>query len=305
MDIRDRIDKFVSTLPDVVACKAYGSSIGYQSGYSKDEKKQVDLIVVVEDIKKFYKDNLKKNSYMYKLTSKLYFNLASRKALRSAAGICYTTHIDYEGDTYKMGVIEKKDVLDDLLNWRTYYIAGRFQKEMYTVISDKEIEKAILVNRNNAVTIASIVLEKENPDIVDFYESLCSLSYLGDSRESLKAEDPHKVRKLAEGSKKYFDEVYLKDSKVIKVENKVVKIDYKKVKDNIKLLPDDLKNRLLPFLKGDLENNLEPLRKEIKSYLTEVVSSSSKGQTLKGIMTTGIINSINYAFEKLKKGRKK
>lgn len=305
MDIRDRIDKFVSTLPDVVACKAYGSSIGFQSGYSKDEKKQIDLIVVVNDIKKFYKDNLKKNAYMYNLMPKLYFKLASRKALKSAAGICYTTHIDYKGDTYKMGVIEKKDVLDDLLNWKTYYIAGRFQKEMYTVLKDEEIEKAILINRKNAVTIASIILEKEKPDIVDFYEALCSLSYLGDSRKTLKAEDPHKVRKLAEGSKEYFDKVYLNESDVIKVENKIVIIDYKKVKRDIKLLPDDLKERLIPFVKDDFEDNLEPLRREIKSYLSEVVNISSKGQTLKGIMTTGITNSISYALEKLKKGRKK
>ena len=303
MDVRDRIIKFIKTLPDVVACKAYGSSIGFQSGYSKDEKKQIDLIVVVDDIKKFYKDNLKKNSYMYNFIPRLYFTLASEKALRGAAGICYTSHINYEGDTYKIGIIEKQDVLDDLLNWKTYYIAGRFQKEMFTAISDDEIEKAVLINRSNAITIALILLNKEKPTIIDFYESLCSLSYLGDTRKKLKAEDPNKVKKLATGSKDFFDEVYKKKTDLFK-ENKngILEIDYDKVLKSIDKLPKKLKERLNKVKNG---KDLEPLRKEIKEYLVEVTSSSSIGQTTKGILTTGIVNSIDYAVQKLKKGRKK
>ena len=307
MDIRERIVKFVSTVPNVVSCKAYGSSIGYQSGYKKDEKKQVDLIVIVDNIKKFYEENLKKNKYMYKFIPKIYFKHASEKTLRSAAGICYTTDINYEGDIYKMGVIEKKDVLDDLLNWRTYYIAGRFQKEMFTAVEDKEIEEAVEINRKNAVTIALILLDKENPTIIDVYESLCSLSYKGDSRKSLKAEDPNKVKKLATGSKDYFDKVYKEKTNLFK-ENKdgSIKVNYDLVMKSVKHLPKDLYKNL----KGldntdDLDNNLKEMRKIINSYLVKIISESSKGQTLKGILTTGVVNSASYAVEKLKKGRKK
>ena len=113
MDIKARITKFIETLPKVVSVKAYGSSIAYQSGYKANEKKQVDLIVIVDDIKDFYKENLEKNKYMYKLTPKIYFKHAKSKSLKKAAGICYTTDINYGQDTYKMGVIEKVDVIDD------------------------------------------------------------------------------------------------------------------------------------------------------------------------------------------------
>ncbi len=307
MDIRERITKFVSTVPGVVSCKAYGSSIGYQSGYSKDEKKQVDLIVMVDDIKKFYKENLKKNAYMYKLIPKIYFSRTSEKTLRSAAGICYTTDIHYGGDIYKMGVIEKRDVLDDLLNWKTYYIAGRFQKEMYTVVKDEEIEKATEKNWKNAITVTCLLLDKEKPTIIDFYETLCSLSYKGDSRKALKAEDPNKVKKLASGSKDYFDKIYKEKTNLFK-ENKngIVEINYDLVMKEVKNLPSNLYKEL----KGldntkDLENNLIKMREIIDRYLVNIISSSSKGQTLKGILTTGPANSISYAFEKLKKGRKK
>ena len=87
MGIRERILKFVDTLPEVVSVKAYGSSIAYQAGYKENEKKQVDLIVVVDDIKKFYEENLKRNKYMYKFTPKMYFKHASSKLLKKAVVI--------------------------------------------------------------------------------------------------------------------------------------------------------------------------------------------------------------------------
>ena len=53
------------------------------------------------------------------------------------------------------------------------------------------------------------------------------------------------------------------------------------------------------------EENINNIREVIVSYLTEVIKSSSFGQTRKGILTTGPANSISYAVAKLKKGRKK
>lgn len=66
------------------------------------------MIVIVDDIKKFYMENLQKNPYMYDLIPRIYFKNAKEKGLRKHAGICYTTNIDYGIDTYKMGVIEKE-----------------------------------------------------------------------------------------------------------------------------------------------------------------------------------------------------
>ena len=104
IDVRERINEFVNTLPESLSVMAYGSSIAFQSGYRKDEKKQIDLIVMVKDIKKFYDESLKKNSYMYNLIPKIYFNNASREQLKSGAHICYTSNINYNGDTYKKNI---------------------------------------------------------------------------------------------------------------------------------------------------------------------------------------------------------
>ncbi len=307
LDIRGRIKKFIETLPTVRSVKAYGSSIAYQSGYKENEKKQVDLIVIVDDIKKFYEENLKKNKYMYKFTPKLYFRHAKADTLKKAAGICYTTDINYGIDTYKMGVIEKVDVLDDLLNWKTFYIAGRFQKEMFTAVEDEEIEKANKVNKNNALTIALLLLDKEEPTRLDLYETICSLSYKGDSRKSFKAEDPNKIKKLASGSRDYFDKEYSEKSGLFKVDkDDKIKIDYEELFKRISCLPDALKMEIKAVV-GDKKYSecLPEIRVAINKYLEKIIKSSSLGQTKKGILTTGPINSIGYAFAKLKKGRKK
>ena len=245
LDIRERIDRFVSTLPDVVAVKAYGSSIAYQSGYSKDEKKQVDLIVIVDDIKKFYAYNLKKNGYMYHLVPKVYFSVASADQLKSGAGICYTSHINYMGDVFKMGAIEKQDVLNDLLHWNTFYMAGRFQKEMYTSVYDDDIELANKINKKNALIVALLMLDKEKPTTLDLYESLCSLSYMGDSRKKFKAEDPNKVKKLASGSYEYFNKEYRDKTDLFKEKlDGTIEIDYKKLSNEVDLLPSKLTERI-------------------------------------------------------------
>lgn len=307
MDIRARITKFIETLPEVVSVKAYGSSIAYQSGYKVNEKKQVDLIVIVDDIKEFYKKNLDKNKYMYKLIPKIYFKHAKSASLKKAAGICYTTDINYGQDTYKMGVIEKVDVIDDLLNWKTFYIAGRFQKEMFTAKKDEQIEKANDINKRNALTVALLLLDKEKPKLIDLYEKICSLSYMGDSRKSFKAEDPNKIKKLASGSKEHFDKEFTKKTDLFTVDkNEYITIDYNKVYNMIDKLPIELKIKILDEI-GDkkLSDSTLEIRKAIGEYLTTIIKKSSMGQTKKGILTTGPKNSIGYALAKLKKGRKK
>ena len=307
LDIRKRILKFIETLPKVESVKAYGSSIAYQSGYKANEKKQVDLIVVVENIKEFYEENLKKNGYMYNLTPRLYFKHAKAKSLKKAAGICYTTDINYGMDTFKMGVIEKKDVLDDLLNWKTFYIAGRFQKEMFTAVEDEEIEKANIINKKNALTISLLLLQKDKPKLIDLYEVICSLSYKGDSRKSFKAEDPKKIIKLATGSKEHFDKEFRDKTTLFKYDKEEnIKIDYNSVLKMIEFLPDALKEEIKKETNNEINmDNLEKIRKAINEYLEKIIKDSSLGQTKKGILTTGPKNSITYAISKLKKGRKK
>ena len=307
LDVVERIKKFVSTLPETVSVKAYGSSIAFQAGYKATEKKQVDLIVIVDDIKKFYEENLIRNKYMYGLTPRLYFKHAKEETLKKGACICYTADIKYGIDSFKMGVIEKEDVLDDLLNWKTYYIAGRFQKEMRTIQKDKEIELANEVNKRNALTVALLLLDKEKPTLMDLYETICSLSYMGDSRKNFKAEDPRKIQKLASGSKEHFDKEYTAKTDLFTVsKDGTIKIDQEKVFKKMAELPQELYEKIVDAIGHKrLDESLPEIRGAIVEYLTTIIKKSSMAQTVKGLKTTGLFKSLKYAFAKLEKGRKK
>lgn len=308
LKLRDGIQRFIMTLPQPVSVKAYGSSVAFQSGYTECEKRQVDLIVIVDDIKRFYQDNLVKNAGMYKLVPKLFFNYAPSSVLRSAAHICYTSHIKSDDDIYKMGVIEKCDLLDDLLNWNTFYMAGRFQKEMFTALSDKEIESANEINKKNALTVALLLLDKDNPTIDDLYEKICSLSYMGDSRKIVGAEDPNKVKKIASGSRDFFDREYTQKTDLYTVlEDGRLEVDNAKLYGAIFSLPKELGEKVIEVIdeSKSFEDNLAVIRDVISEHLTSLTNEFSIGQTVKGIFTNGPINSCSYVLEKLKKGRKK
>lgn len=309
LNIRDNIIRFVDTIPETVSVKAYGSSVAYQSGYTDNEKKQIDLVVVVDNIKEFYRQNMEKNRYMYKLVPSIYFRLASSLELKKHASICYTSHIRYDGDFYKMGVVEKSDVLDDLLNWKTFFIAGRFQKEMFTVISDSEIENANEINKRNALVASLLLLGDSNEVTLDMlYEKLCSLSYLGDARKALKAEDPDKVKKIARGSKDFFNREYKDKTDLFSVrEDEYIDIDYDKLFFAIQYLPVPLYDDILYSINSYMsrEERLSTIQSVISNYITAAVKSSSLQQTVRGVLTTGPKNSVLYAVEKLKKGRKK
>lgn len=306
-NVKTRIDNFISLFPDVVSVIAYGSGVAHQKGEEKNDKKQIDLIVIVDDIKKFYKENLKKNKFMYPALPKVYFKLSSAKRLKKAAGICYTSGINYEGDSFKVGVVEKSSVLEDLLNWKTFYIAGRFHKERHIAKENKEIEDANEINKTNAVITALLLLNKEKPTILDFYEQICSLSYIGDSRKKFKAEDPNKVKNIAVGSKDFFDQIYRDRTDIITVDKKEnITIDYDKLFKSISKLPKKLKESIDSKVNGKYtKENLDAIREAIIEFLTVVNKKASLGQTVKGIFTTGPTEAISYALRKLKKGRKK
>ena len=46
----DNIFDFISTLPEVVDIIGYGSGVKNQEGYTDDIKRQIDLILTVNDI---------------------------------------------------------------------------------------------------------------------------------------------------------------------------------------------------------------------------------------------------------------
>jgi len=290
MDIKNEILAFMKTRPDVVGIIGYGSGVNPQKG-QENRKPQIDLIVIVDNLKRWHKQNIKQNKNDYSFLSRLFFKYARDKWLKAGAKICYMTFIPFKESKYKIGTIEGNDFLNDLKNWETFYMAGRMQKPILIVKANKEIENAIDYNRHAGIKVSKLIINKEKINKKDFYITLGSLSYIGDTRMGI-AENPDKVKNIVEGSMKFYNDYYGKSLKIINNEVIIEK------EIDLDTLPDDLKE----YIDNHKENSIKD---SIRSFLISKNKSKSLSQTIKGIFTTGPIKAIKYAKEKLKRGKKK
>lgn len=297
----------VTMIPETEGIYAYGSGAIKQPGYEEKDKKQYDLIIVVDDIEKWHKENLRKTPEMYSWTAKNYFQMASKEKQKWGTPICFITYVKVFNQEFKLGIVEKNDVIEDLKNWNSFLLAGRFQKEMLPIQEDEEVKEANELNRNNAMTIALLTLEKETATKEEVCKNLFQLSYYGEFRNSVGAENPNKVNNLVRGSFNYFIKNYSFLDKVKENADGTITRNYTTLLNHIKELPDDLKIRLYQIIDGsnDYEEMKKVIRKEIIHYFEEKNKSSSFKQAVKGVLTTGVINSIQYAKSKFEKGRKR
>ena len=72
--MHENIKEFVENRPEVIAAYGYGSGVFKQSGYNQNEQKQIDLIFVVDDLKKWHLANIEKNPNDYSYIGKYFFN---------------------------------------------------------------------------------------------------------------------------------------------------------------------------------------------------------------------------------------
>lgn len=296
------IEDFISKRPKIVAAYGYGSGVFKQSGYSSKDKPQLDLILVVDDLKKWHTENMGLNPRDYSFIGRLFFKYGKIESLKGNTGIAYISNIKENGNVYKYGTIEEKDLIRNLSNWDSFYLPGRFQKACMVVKSSKKLEQAIHYNREQALYISLLTLGEGKKDLIDLYTNLCGLSYLGDTRMKF-AENPDKVKNIAMGSYEQLKELYGTQNKYFKVDKKEkITIDKAKLLENLNSLPSSLKNYIGDDING---NDITIIRSKIQEYLTIRNKEESTKQTKKGLLTNGIVRSLKYAGAKVAKKFKK
>lgn len=293
-----KIEDFISKRPKIKAAYGYGSGVFKQTGYTEKDKPQIDLILVVDDLKKWHLNNIKKNPHDYSFTGKLYYKYASINSLKGNTGITYLSNIQENGSVYKYGTIEEKDLLKYLDTWESFYIPGRFQKRILPIIESKKIAEMNQKNRDSVLFTALLTLSDKKNQLIDIYTQICGLSYLGDTRMRF-AENPRKVLNIVEGSYDSFLEIYGTSNDYFTVNKKnQLKIDTTNLLSSIHKLPICL----YQYLEKNIEEyNIEEVRKKILEYFTQLNKLESSKQTIKGLWTNGLVRSIQYAFQKVLK----
>lgn len=280
--MKELINEFLNKRPDVVASFGYGSGVFKQLGYDKKEIAQIDLILIVSDIKKWHQENIKKNPQDYSFIGKRFFLNSNLNKIKGITGITYQSNIKYKNNLFKYGVIEYNDFVRHMRNWDSFYVPGRFQKPILIIKSNYTIDNLIVENRRNACKIALLCLKEKK--IKDLYLTICGLSYAGDTRMKF-AENPKKVDNIVGASFDKFKEMYKFDD--------LYKINGEEIEYKINL--NDLPLSLEEYIKND------KTKEKILEYLYKLNKKESKLQTIKGIKTNGIVKSAKYGFAKIMK----
>ena len=290
MDYISKGRKIVNSKDGIIAAFGYGSSFFHQTGYNEKTVKSMDFIFIVEDLKEWFKNDISKNGEYYTDNSKKRILKISPKKLKGKTGIIYNVVRNTEVK-YKFGVIEKKDFLNHLNTWDSFYVTGRMQKPVYIFKSTEEIDEAIDNNRKNVLLVTLAILNKNKLTLHEMFNVLCSLSYIGDIRFII--ENPNKVSNIVNGSLENLISIYSKYSEYIKIDGENVFVDLDKVFNDIKLLPSNIKI--------DNKNVSNSLYRHIK----KINFKESICQPLKGLKVTGIKDSFFYLKEKAKKKKLK
>ena len=295
----DNIFDFISTLPEVVDIIGYGSGVKNQEGYTDDIKRQIDLILTVNDIYEFHKLNFKKYPNIYSnIGIKLIKHVNS-----IGTDINYVSNIDYKNNTYKIGVINKNDLSKDLITWDNMYMAGRCQKPISTLKIRDKVKNEIIYNRLNALKIALLLNHNKTITEQELYETICSLSYIGDIRMTMHCENPDKIKNIVNGSKIEFREIYNEvNDNLFDIKNNIISTNTDKILNSILDIPESLLKYLHKHM--DLNNiNIDELNNNIINYLKITNFKSSIAQPIKSIIINGTEKSLNYLKEKRKKGK--
>lgn len=109
--------------------------------------------------------------------------------------------------TIKYGVTTVDNLCSDLLNWRTLYLAGRMHKPVRIIKDDARVRLTQQVNLTSALRATLLTLPHEFSE-TQLFERLAGISYSGDPRMILPAENRGKVGNIVRKQSPQFKELY-------------------------------------------------------------------------------------------------
>lgn len=249
---------------------AYGSGV-FTQGYLNPDT-QTDLIFGVTYPDHWHSINMKYNPDHYS-TLRYFGSDVVSKVQEIGAGVYFNPFVEIEGKLVKYGVVSVDTLIKDLAQWNSFYLAGRLQKPVSILRDDPIIKFWNQQNLRAAATLAYLDMNLKPNEAFDefkFYENITALSYKGDIRYKLGAENPNKINKIVSNNFEYFQQYYSP------------------------ILNEIIKENHFVFPPGFTKDNYN-------EKLKDTIFRSSALQTLKGIFTAGVSKSVKYALAKKSK----
>ncbi|GMM28396.1 putative phosphatidate cytidylyltransferase [Martiniozyma asiatica (nom. inval.)] len=305
------LETLLARYPNVDHAFGYGSKV-FSQGVDVNGS-QLDMIFTVSNSQQFHKANIETHSNDYSGLKIFGSNVVS-KVGDMGAGVYFNPFVNHVvGDAnngkeveieLKYGVCSRETLIDDLINWRTLYLAGRLHKPVAVVKNDSQLDILQRYNLMSAVRVALIFLGKETVTKGELYMVIAGLSYMGDPRMN-GGENPDKVRNIVDNQYELFGYLYkdiiedmgdfvvnINDGDVLKVN-----MDEAKLLDVVESLPAVFKERVASINHASLKMRLE-------AAIVQTVSGAALLQSIKGILTAGVVRGYRYALAKRSKYNK-
>ncbi|CAG8362477.1 unnamed protein product [Penicillium salamii] len=169
--------------------------------------KMIDFIFGVSYSQHWHDLNLTQHRDHYSGMGSLGSYMVSQVQDRFGAGVYFHPYITVNGTMIKYGVVNLDTLCRDLTQWDTMYLAGRLHKPVKILRDHPKVRLANQVNLLSALRVALLLLPERFSEF-ELYSTIAGMSYMGDLRMALPAEDPGKVRNIVSGQMAHFRRLY-------------------------------------------------------------------------------------------------
>lgn len=309
--------RFLKRLPPCSFAFAYGSAV-FRQVNNISPSNMLDYVVAVDDGEIWHEHNIERNPKDYAwLTRNMGPNLVHNLQRNYGAAVHYNTLVKFEDRLVKYGVIDKADLLEDLIAWRYLYTAGRLHKPVLLIQPDKDVSEAMHRNLLSAVNTA-VLLMQDSFTKEDLFVVISYLSYMGDFRMKF-GEDKNKVYNLVRPNIDEFfyiyrsilqkhDYLFWDETNQEYIHEATNRSRYyllnslpKYIRERILLNQMNMyRNRDIARILADTASKVD-CRDVVVKAIQHIASPVNRKQSLKGILTAGLWKTARYSSMKLMK----
>ncbi|KAH7915846.1 Mmp37-domain-containing protein [Hygrophoropsis aurantiaca] len=304
---------------------AYGSGVFEQSGYGDrkmgpDDGPMLDFIFAVTHPDHWHSINMHQHPSHYPLHARALGSSFVSKVQEYGPGLWFNTYVPMKGVNIKYGVTTVDTLCADLLNWRTLYLAGRMHKPLRIIKDDARVRLTQQVNLTSALRTALLSLPATFTQR-QLFSSIASISYAGDPRMVLPAENRGKVENMVGKQEEQFRELYWRLAQGLPgvrwgVHSSEIEQDTSAHARaaHLKKLPEGLLSRVHERAEGrgpprEADESAywlrvagdENLPQILHAEMSKVVRYPATVQSLKGIVSAGVGKSMRYTTAKVGK----
>ncbi|KAG6820725.1 hypothetical protein H0H93_012778 [Arthromyces matolae] len=303
---------------------AYGSGVFEQDGYDSlndQDKPMLDFIFAVTHPAHFHSINMHQHPNHYPLHARLLGSSYVSRLEAFGPGVWFNPYVSMGGVRIKYGITTVDNLCSDLLNWNSLYLAGRMHKPLRIIKDDARVRLTQQVNLTSAVRAALLTLPHEFPE-THLFERIAGISYNGDPRMWLPAENRGKVTNIVRKQGPQFKELYHRLAVGLPgihwpIHETTIRQDTSPMARAalLKKLPSNLlhgvrehysRNTGLSIEADEVSfwNKLaadEQLPQVLTNHMGQIVRYPAAVQSVKGIASAGLGKSMRYSVAKVKK----